>query len=61
MEFDKNFQPVERLRAPEFTRDWGLPIITEQQLNKLPSLSLESKMTRSNDWTESFFKLELQR
>jgi hypothetical protein len=46
---DKNFQPVERLRAPEFTRDWGLPIITEAATEQLPSLTLELKDDQSND------------
>jgi len=46
---DKNFQPVERLRSPEFTRDWGLPIITEAATEQLPSLTMELKDDKSND------------
>ncbi len=38
---DKNFRPVERLRAVEFTRDWGLPIITNYATEQLPSVSLQ--------------------
>lgn len=37
---DKNFRPVERLRAVEFTRDWGLPIITGYATEQLPSVNL---------------------
>lgn len=40
---DKNFQPVERLRTPEFTRDWGLPILTEAATEQLPSFTLNLK------------------
>lgn len=46
---DKNFQPVERLRTPEFTRDWGLPILTEAATEQLPTLTLELKDDKEND------------
>lgn len=46
---DKNFQPVERLRDPEFTRDWGLPIITEAATEQLPTVSFELKDDKEND------------
>ncbi len=46
---DKNFQPVERLRTPEFTRDWGLPILTEAATEQLPTLTLELKDEKEND------------
>ncbi len=46
---DKNFQPVERLRSPEFTRDWGLPILTEAATEQLPSVTLELKDDKAND------------
>jgi hypothetical protein len=45
----KNFQPVERLRDPEFTRDWGLPILTEAATEQLPTLSFELKDDKEND------------
>lgn len=51
---DKNFQPVERLRSPEFTRDWGLPILTEAATEKLPSLTLELKDDKENDVVYKF-------
>ena len=46
---DKNFQPVERLRTPEFTRDWGLPILTEAATEQLPTLTVELKDEKEND------------
>ncbi len=46
---DKNFQPVERLRDPEFTRDWGLPILTQAATEQLPTLSVELKDDKQND------------
>lgn len=46
---DKNFQPVERLRDPEFTRDWGLPILTEAATEQLPTVSFELKDDKEND------------
>ncbi len=46
---DKNFQPVERLRTPEFTRDWGLPILTEAATEHLPSFTLDLKDDKDNN------------
>ncbi|MEP6682186.1 MAG: hypothetical protein ABJA35_02960, partial [Parafilimonas sp.] len=46
---DKNFEPVERLRDPEFTRDWGLPILTEAATEQLPTISFELKDEKEND------------
>jgi hypothetical protein len=46
---DKNFQPVERLRDPEFTRDWGLPILTNAATEQLPTISFELKDDKEND------------
>ncbi|PZP49355.1 MAG: hypothetical protein DI598_08035 [Pseudopedobacter saltans] len=37
---NQNFLTVERLRPVEFSRDWGLPILTTQTTEKLPTLSL---------------------
>jgi hypothetical protein len=40
----KNFSTIERLRAPEFYRDWGLPILLLQQVQEqLPALSITLK------------------
>lgn len=46
---DKNFKPVERLRSPEFTRDWGLPILTQAATEQLPSLTVELKDDKANN------------
>jgi hypothetical protein len=46
---NKNFQPVERLRPVEFTRDWGLPLLTQPATEQLPSLTLELKDEKEND------------
>ena len=46
---DKNFQPVERLSSPEFTSDWGLPILTKAATEQLPTLTLELKDEKEND------------
>lgn len=51
---DKNFRPVERLRAVEFTRDWGLPIITNYATEQLPSLSLQLNDDRNNSVLYNF-------
>ncbi len=45
---DKNFRPVERLRAVEFTRDWGLPIITNYATEQLPSFTLQVNDNKNN-------------
>lgn len=45
---NKNFKPVERLRSPEFSRDWGLPILTIAATEQLPSLTLELKDDKAN-------------
>jgi hypothetical protein len=45
---DKNFRPVERLRAVEFTRDWGLPLLTDYADEKLPSFSIQLKDEKEN-------------
>ncbi|HYK45773.1 MAG TPA: hypothetical protein VEV83_11425 [Parafilimonas sp.] len=46
---DKNFQPVERLRPVEFTRDWGLPLLTQAATEHLPSFTLDLKDDKNND------------
>lgn len=45
---DKNFQPVERLRPVEFTRDWGLPVFTSRATEQLPYLSLQLSDEKNN-------------
>jgi hypothetical protein len=45
---DKNFKPVERLRSPEFSRDWGLPILITAATEQLPSLTAELKDDKAN-------------
>ena len=45
---DENFAPVERLRQVEFYRDWGLPIITTNATEKLPSVGVELKDSNNN-------------
>jgi hypothetical protein len=37
------------LRSPEFTRDWGLPILTQAATEQLPSLTLELKDDKANN------------
>ncbi len=45
---DKNFRPVERLRAVEFTRDWGLPIVTNYATEQLPTVNLQLNDDKNN-------------
>ncbi len=45
---DQNFVPVERLRQVEFYRDWGLPIITTNATERLPSVGVELKDSNNN-------------
>ncbi|CAN5402145.1 hypothetical protein BH10BAC2_BH10BAC2_45980 [soil metagenome] len=45
---DQNFRPVERLRAVEFSRDWGLPLLVNYADEKLPSFSLQLKDEKGN-------------
>lgn len=45
---NQNFRPVERLRAVEFTRDWGLPIITSYATEQLPSINLQMNDDKKN-------------
>ncbi len=51
---DKNFRPVERLRAVEFTRDWGLPIITNYATEQLPSFSFQVNDDKNNSILYNF-------
>ena len=51
---DKNFRPVERLRAVEFTRDWGLPVITTYATEQLPSLSVQLNDDKNNSLQYDF-------
>lgn len=32
---DRKFKPLERLRTVEFSRDWGLPLVTDQQTENI--------------------------
>ncbi len=45
---DKQFNPVERLRPVEFSRDWGLPILTQRANEQLPSLSMRLSDSAGN-------------
>ena len=45
---DQNFKSLERLRGVEFSRDWGLPIITTTANEYLPKVSIELKDTKNN-------------
>ncbi|MGN6617705.1 MAG: hypothetical protein ACTHJ5_11075 [Ilyomonas sp.] len=51
---DKNFQPVERLRAVEFSRDWGLPLLTTPATEQLPYLSLQLNDEKNNNLQYQF-------
>ncbi len=51
---DKNFRPVERLRSVEFTRDWGLPLITNYATEQLPSLNLQLNDDKNNSIQYNF-------
>lgn len=45
---NENFQTVERLRAPEFFRDWGLPLITNKATEHLPSFQIKLNDKNNN-------------
>lgn len=45
---EQNFKPIERLRSVEFTRDWGLPLLTNSATEHLPKLSFELKDNENN-------------
>ncbi|WP_346266764.1 hypothetical protein [Panacibacter microcysteis] len=45
---DQKFRPVERLRAVEFTRDWGLPLLVNYANEKLPSFGVQLKDAKGN-------------
>ena len=47
---DENFAPVERLRQVEFYRDWGLPIITTNATERLPSIAVELRDSNNNSF-----------
>jgi hypothetical protein len=44
----RTFKPLERLRSIEFSRDWGLPIITTTANEYLPKASIELKDSKNN-------------
>ena len=46
---DKNFQPVERLRPVEFSRDWGLPLLLTPATEQLPSFSIRVGDDKGNN------------
>ena len=46
---DKNFQPVERLRPVEFSRDWGLPLLLTPASEQLPSFSVTLSDEKGNN------------
>lgn len=52
---DEKFKPIERLRAVEFARDWGLSILTNTVTEHLPKASVEWR----NDSKASFFKYNI--
>jgi hypothetical protein len=45
---DKNFRTMERLRTPEFNRDWNLPFNTNFSAEQLGALSLSYKNNNGN-------------
>ena len=45
---EQNFKPLERLRSVEFSRDWGLPIVTTTASEYLPKASFELKDNKNN-------------
>ena len=51
---DKNFRTVERLRTVEFTRDWGLPLITNYATEQLPSVNLQLGDDKNNSVQYNF-------
>jgi hypothetical protein len=56
---EQNFKPLERLRSVEFSRDWGLPIITTTATEYLPKASFEIKDNQNNSFlytTEAYIR-----
>ncbi|MFN9710399.1 MAG: hypothetical protein ACK55K_03205, partial [Bacteroidota bacterium] len=53
---DQNFRPIERLRAVEFTREWGLPIFMQQEEEQISDVAVELFKTDQHR-----FKNSLQR
>lgn len=45
---NNNFKPLERLRQVEFTRDWGLPILLQQQREQLMQAGISLLHTSGN-------------
>jgi hypothetical protein len=39
----KNFTPIERLRTPEFYRDWGLPLVVDAEAERLGTAGIGLK------------------
>jgi len=56
---EQNFKPLERLRSVEFSRDWGLPIITTSATEYLPKAIFEVKDNQNNSFlytTEAYLR-----
>jgi len=45
---EQNFKSLERLRGVEFSRDWGLPIVTTTANEYLPKASIELRDSKNN-------------
>lgn len=50
----QRFQPLERLRGVEFTRDWGLPLISERATENIIKASAELKNDQANKLSYTF-------